>query len=277
MMVTFAAVPLTVWALFDRDADAETVTVTRAASQPVLVSPDPSPTSSQPPEAKAPVQSEAGLITTLAAAPPRWIATSPETITDTSDRILGLLGFAADVPAASFELSGQVSTASALSIIASRSTATAAPQIATLERLVASGLRNGQTDRDIDTAVNAAANAGRIAVPQALVTEGNRVDTAVLLDTILIRARQTLDGGPADKAATANVKTSGVETRAIQPVRETAQARFYTVQRGDSLGAISMQFYGDAEGFQTIFEANAHLLSSPDRIHAGQRLSIPDA
>jgi len=47
------------------------------------------------------------------------------------------------------------------------------------------------------------------------------------------------------------------------------------VQSGDSLGAISIKFYGVVSGYERIFNANKALLSSPDLIRAGQRLVIP--
>jgi LysM repeat protein len=49
----------------------------------------------------------------------------------------------------------------------------------------------------------------------------------------------------------------------------------YTVQAGDTLSKIAKQFYGDANAYNKIFEANKDQLSSPDRINAGQELKIP--
>jgi len=51
--------------------------------------------------------------------------------------------------------------------------------------------------------------------------------------------------------------------------------RTYTVQSGDSLSKISKQFYGDANKYMKIFEANKDKLSDPDKIKAGQELIIP--
>ena len=55
----------------------------------------------------------------------------------------------------------------------------------------------------------------------------------------------------------------------------TAAARTYTVQPGDSLSKISKQFYGDANKYMKIFEANKDKLSDPDQIKAGMNLLIP--
>ncbi len=53
-------------------------------------------------------------------------------------------------------------------------------------------------------------------------------------------------------------------------------ARFVTVEKGDTLSAISKRVYGDPNKYQKIFEANKPLLSHPDKIYPGQVLRIPD-
>ena len=52
--------------------------------------------------------------------------------------------------------------------------------------------------------------------------------------------------------------------------------RRYTVQAGDTLSAISRQFYGNASQYMKIFEANRDILSDPNKIQAGQDLVIPE-
>jgi len=54
------------------------------------------------------------------------------------------------------------------------------------------------------------------------------------------------------------------------------RTRTYTVKPGDSLSKISREFYGDANKYQKIFEANRDKLSDPDKIRAGQELVIPE-
>jgi nucleoid-associated protein YgaU len=53
------------------------------------------------------------------------------------------------------------------------------------------------------------------------------------------------------------------------------QAQFYTVVKGDTLSKIAKQFYGDANAYMAIFEANKPMLSHPDKIYPGQNLRIP--
>ncbi len=56
-----------------------------------------------------------------------------------------------------------------------------------------------------------------------------------------------------------------------------AAATFYTVKKGDTLGAIAKAHYGKAGAYMKIFEANQPLLKDPDRIYPGQVLRIPAA
>ena len=55
----------------------------------------------------------------------------------------------------------------------------------------------------------------------------------------------------------------------------TAPGRSYTVQSGDTLSKISKQFYGNANDYMKIFNANKDKLSDPDKIKPGQTLNIP--
>ncbi len=52
-------------------------------------------------------------------------------------------------------------------------------------------------------------------------------------------------------------------------------AQFYTVQKGDTLSKVAKEFYGDANQYQKIFEANKPMLTHPDKIYPGQNLRIP--
>ena len=71
---------------------------------------------------------------------------------------------------------------------------------------------------------------------------------------------------------------------AAQPQTMTASAavtggqseRRYTVKPGDSLSKISKQFYGNANEYRKIFDANRGVLSDPNKIQPGQELVIPE-
>jgi nucleoid-associated protein YgaU len=66
---------------------------------------------------------------------------------------------------------------------------------------------------------------------------------------------------------------SKVEDNIQTPAGE--QATFYTVQKGDTLSAISKKHYGDPNKYNVIFEANKPMLTHPDKIYPGQVLRIP--
>ena len=145
----------------------------------------------------------------------------------------------------------------------------------TLEAIVVAALRAGESDENIDQIVNAAAAEGTVAVPKILVTSDGRVDTHVLLNNIVTQAQIAAGGSAPAIPDVSPDQVQGMEVRVVQQANSAVQARFYTVQPGDSLGAISIKFFGSVEHYDAIFEANRGLLSSPDRIRVGQRLVIP--
>jgi nucleoid-associated protein YgaU len=51
--------------------------------------------------------------------------------------------------------------------------------------------------------------------------------------------------------------------------------RTYVVQAGDTLSKIAKQYYGDANRYMEIFNANRDKLSDPNKIQIGQELIIP--
>ena len=53
------------------------------------------------------------------------------------------------------------------------------------------------------------------------------------------------------------------------------EAQYHDVVRGDTLSAIAKKYYGDANKYPVIFEANKPILSHPDKIYPGQKLRIP--
>lgn len=53
------------------------------------------------------------------------------------------------------------------------------------------------------------------------------------------------------------------------------EAKFHTVEKGDTLSKIAKTVYGNAMKYPVIFEANKPMLSDPDKIYPGQVLRIP--
>lgn len=59
-------------------------------------------------------------------------------------------------------------------------------------------------------------------------------------------------------------------------VKESApEAQYHAVVRGETLSAIAKQYYGNANKYMTIFEANKPMLKDPNKIYPGQLLRIP--
>jgi nucleoid-associated protein YgaU len=62
----------------------------------------------------------------------------------------------------------------------------------------------------------------------------------------------------------------------LMTVTEPAdESRYHSVERGDTLSAIAKKFYGNANAYMKIFEANRPMLGHPDKIYPGQLLRIP--
>ena len=53
------------------------------------------------------------------------------------------------------------------------------------------------------------------------------------------------------------------------------EAQYHDVVRGDTLSHIAKEYYGNANAYMKIFEANEPMLSDPDKIYPGQKLRIP--
>ena len=72
----------------------------------------------------------------------------------------------------------------------------------------------------------------------------------------------------APKADFSNVQ-SGVASTA------PTAAQTYTVNKGDTLSKIAREFYGSANRWHEIYDANRDQISNPDLIQPGQVLKIP--
>jgi nucleoid-associated protein YgaU len=66
----------------------------------------------------------------------------------------------------------------------------------------------------------------------------------------------------------------GIDSSIPAPV-EAPVAQTYTVQPGDTLSKIAKNFYGNANAYMKIFEANRDQLDNPNLIKVGQKLTIP--
>ena len=74
-----------------------------------------------------------------------------------------------------------------------------------------------------------------------------------------------------------NVEGIGSVDDNMTAAQAAPEAQFYEVKSGDTLSKIAKQFYGDANKYNQIFEANRPMLKDADEIYPGQRLRIPAA
>jgi nucleoid-associated protein YgaU len=119
----------------------------------------------------------------------------------------------------------------------------------------------------------AAAN-GEIEVPDAVNTSDGILDPQTLLFDLVQRS---LENGSAEEVAAARELQLKAFAASTAKTEVVAGKRFYTVESGDSLAYISLQFYGSTSEYGRIFDANRDKLSKPDQVQIGQRLRIPNA
>ena len=70
--------------------------------------------------------------------------------------------------------------------------------------------------------------------------------------------------------------SSTAPTPSGQPSADEPADRIYVVQGGDSLSKISKKFYGDANSWRRIYDANKDVVKNPDLIQPGWKLRIPE-
>jgi nucleoid-associated protein YgaU len=66
------------------------------------------------------------------------------------------------------------------------------------------------------------------------------------------------------------------EPKPVYIERSYQTHKFYIVRKGDTLSKISKRYYGTANKWQKIFEANRDLLDNPNMLKPGMKLHIPN-
>jgi nucleoid-associated protein YgaU len=91
----------------------------------------------------------------------------------------------------------------------------------------------------------------------------------------------------AQKAALMAGNIQGVESVNVEGLKlpggvSSAQAlesfgntQYYVIQSGDTLSKIAKQFYGDANQYPKVFDANREVIKEADLIFPGQKIRIP--
>ena len=85
---------------------------------------------------------------------------------------------------------------------------------------------------------------------------------------------------PSYSDLTANITVNPSLPKPQQPAaaqQQTAHSggRKYTVQPGDTLSSIAQKFYGHANEYMKIFDANRDRIQDPNKIRAGEEIFVP--
>tara|TARA_R110002051_G_scaffold7035_9_gene33094 strand:- start:7175 stop:8032 length:858 start_codon:yes stop_codon:yes gene_type:complete len=141
-------------------------------------------------------------------------------------------------------------------------------------RIALNSRNAASTASELEKLLATAAANGDIQVPGSLSTSGGTVDSQTLLFDLVQRSLE--DGTDKEIAAAQEMRRRAFAASAAK-TEVVAGKRYYTVEAGDSLAYISLQFYGNTNAYETIYQANRANVASPDKIQIGQRLLIPEA
>lgn len=78
-----------------------------------------------------------------------------------------------------------------------------------------------------------------------------------------------------EKAALIAGNTAGIKNVQIEGIREDNAENYYTIVKGDNLSKIAKKFYGDANKYKIIFDANREVIKDANLIYPGQKIRIP--
>ncbi len=109
-------------------------------------------------------------------------------------------------------------------------------------------------------------------VPQQAALAGRGKSILESIKSSFGGAKASAEPAPRPKADFSDVQAGSSSTApAPKPAEET-----YVVAAGDSLSKIAKRFYGDANDWRRIYEANKDVIgANPDLIRPGQKLRIP--
>ena len=91
-----------------------------------------------------------------------------------------------------------------------------------------------------------------------------------------LESQQKAQAAAAKKVAdAAKEDMSSMKSAMKEEVAASAAPRTYVIQSGDSLSKIAKEFYGNANAWPKIFEANKDKITDPNLIYPGQEIIIP--
>jgi nucleoid-associated protein YgaU len=132
--------------------------------------------------------------------------------------------------------------------------------------------QSDEIDRDASTAIENHIQSLGLTVTALTVTYDSASETAKVYGV-------AKDQETREKVILAAGNVEGVAAVSDNMTVDLSQpaSQFYTVVKGDTLSKIAKQFYGNANEYPKIFEANKPMLTHPDKIYPGQNLRIPPA
>lgn len=101
-------------------------------------------------------------------------------------------------------------------------------------------------------------------------TEG--LDIKIEGEKVVVAGGENLSAEEREKVILAVGNVDGVASVEAELANDP---KFHTVEKGDTLWAISEKTLGNGARYEEIFEANKPMLSHPDKIYPGQNLRIP--
>ena len=139
-------------------------------------------------------------------------------------------------------------------------------------RITLKSCNAASTAAELENLLAKAAANGDIEVPDSIGTSDGTVDSQTLLFDLLQRS---LQGGTAKEVAAAQEIRSRAFAASAAKTDVAEGKRYYTVQSGDSLVYISLQFHGSTNACETIFEANRAKVASLTRFESVNAFSFP--
>ncbi len=92
-------------------------------------------------------------------------------------------------------------------------------------------------------------------------------------DTVILRGDGSEEAK--EKAALIAGNIKGIKNVKFEGIKDDSEEDFYTIKSGDSLSKIAKKFYGDANLYNKIFEANKEVIKDANLIYPGQKIRIP--
>jgi nucleoid-associated protein YgaU len=111
-------------------------------------------------------------------------------------------------------------------------------------------------------ASNPGIGALQVAFKNGVVSLSGQADSAEAMEKAVLMAGNV--------QGVAEVNISGLQAPPVQ-----AKIEYYIIKKGDTLSAIAKQFYGKANDYPRIFEANREVIKDADLIFPGQKIRIP--